>query len=218
MKKSKIFKRAVALRKKGFSYREISHKLSISKSTASLWLKDIKLSPEAHKRINSLGIKGRKKGIETSKRKRQKEDKLIEKKVRDYFSDKDLTRIDPKIACALLYWSEGTKEERNKRVSFINADHNMIKYFLYVFRKSFDIDERKFKALIHLHEYHNEKKQIEFWSSVTNIPRSQFNNSYIKSNTGKNKKKNYPGCVSVRYSDAKIYKELMLIIKMLTKI
>ncbi len=215
--KSNIRKRAILLREKGFSFREISEKIGIAKSTASLWLRDIDLSRKAKKRITELGIRGRKKGIETNKKKRKVEDDLIREKVRKYFSNSEHLKIDPKIACALLYWCEGTKCNGNKAVSFSNADPEMIKYFLYVFRQAFKLNEKKFRALIHLHEYHNAKKQLIFWSGVTDISTEQFNKSYIKSNTGKNKKENYPGCVNVKYSDVKIYRELMFIIKRLLR-
>lgn len=215
--KSGAKSKAILLRKKGFSFREISEKLGISKGTASLWLRDIKLSKSAKKRIYKLGADGRNKGNETNKRKREISSDVARKKVEKYFSDGVKFRIEPKIACALLYWGEGTKYDNNKAVSFTNADPEMIKYFLQVFRKAFDLDERRFRALIHLHEYHDIKKQIDFWSKITMIPVGQFNKSYLKKNTGKNKKENYPGCINIKYSDVKIYRELMFIITELVK-
>lgn len=205
--------KAEKLRKQGFSFKEISGKLKISKSTASLWLRDIELSKIAKERIHKLGVDGRNRGNGTMTRKREMESDIIRKKVDRYFLDNANLKVDPKIACALLYWGEGTKHEGNKAVSFINADPEMIKYFLRAFRSSFDLEEGKFRALMHLHEYHNVEKQLKFWSNITEIPIGQFNKSYLKKNTGKNKKENYPGCVSVKYSDVKIYRELMFIIK-----
>lgn len=214
----KLKEEAIALRKKGFSFREISETLHISKSTASLWLRDIKISKKARGRIIELSVNGRNKGIETNREKREVENDIIKNKVEKYFSNSAQLKIDPKIACALLYWGEGTKCIGNKSVSFMNADPEMIKYFLYVFRAAFNPEEKKFRALIHLHEYHSEKDQIKFWSNITKIPINQFNKSYLKKNTGKNKKENYPGCISIRYSNNKIYKELMFIIEKLKSI
>ena len=214
----KLKERAISLRKKGFSFREISEILYISKSTASLWLRNIKLSASARQRISKLGVNGRNKGIETNRAKRETENDTIRNKVVKYFSNSIQSKIEPKIACALLYWGEGTKYDGNKSVSFMNADPEMIKYFLCVFRVAFELEEKKFRALIHLHEYHDIKKQIRFWSNITKIRINQFNKSYLKKNTGKNKKIGYPGCISIRYSDIKIYKELMFIIEKLKAI
>lgn len=215
---SKIKESAISLRKRGYSLSEISRRLRISQSTASLWLKDIRLSMEAERRIHDLGVNGRKRAVETNRRRRDEEDMLISEKVTTYLESFRGRNVDPKIACALLYWCEGTKYDGNKSVSFINADPEMIRYFIRVFRESFLLDEKKFRALIHLHEYHDEERQLVFWSRITNIPINQFNKPHRKEHTGKSKKEGYPGCVSIRYSDSKIYKELMLIIKKLANI
>lgn len=213
MLRSEIKKSAVALRKKGHSLSEISQKLDISQSTASLWLKDITLSKKAQSRIHDLSSDGRKKAVETNRKKRVVEDIKIAEKVGEYFFKRPA--IDPKLACALLYWGEGTKYDGNTSISFMNADSEMIRYFLCAFRRAFPVDEKKFRALVHLHEYHDTGKQLRFWSTVTRIPIDQFNKSYMKKNTGKSKKEGYPGCISIRYSDNKIYKELMLVIRRL---
>jgi hypothetical protein len=105
----------------------------------------------------------------------------------------------------------------NKSVSFINSDPEMIKYFLDVFRKAFKVDEKKFRALIHLHEYHDIDKQTDFWSKITRIPKEQFTKPYRKENGGKRKRENYQGCVSIRYNDRKIAKELIFLVKELSK-
>lgn len=208
-----VKQKAIKLRRKGYSQNEIRQLFGISQSTASLWLKGIKLSEKAQQRIQLLGDQGREKALESNRRRRTLESVDIQKRVEEYFSKG--IKLDPKIACALLYWGEGTKHSANSSVSFMNADPAMIEYFLSVFRKAFFLDEKKLRALVHLHEYHDIKKQQEFWSSVTQIPLSQFNKSYIKPHTGKNKKDNYPGCISIRYSDSKIYKEIMAVIQKL---
>lgn len=207
----------MVLRKSGHSLSEISQRLNIAQSTVSLWLRNIELSEKAKKRIKDRGIHGREKGLETNKKRREVEGIKIAEKVEEYFRSRK-QRIDSKIACALLYWGEGTKYVGNKSVSFINADPEMIQYFLRVFRDSFPLDEKRFRALIHLHEYHDADKQLTFWSNITKIPIDQFNKSYLKKNTGKSRKEDYPGCISIRYSDSKIYKELMYVIKKLGKL
>jgi hypothetical protein len=209
---------AEKLRKKGFSFLEISKKLGISKSTAYLWLRNIKLTKNAQRRITQLGNNGRRKGVASNKIKRDLEEFKISNKVKQYFKKFNINEFDGKITCALLYWCEGAKNKGNSAVSFSNADPEMIQYFLLAFRRSFDIVEKKFRGLIHLHEYHDAKKQLRYWSGITGIPVSQFSKSFFKKNTGINKKENYPGCLNIRYYDSKIYKEIIIIIKHLVKI
>ena len=121
-----------------------------------------------------------------------------------------------KIICSLIYWCEGGKNDGG-RVNFTNSDPQLMRYFLKIFRKSFSLSENKFRALLHIHEYHQEKKQIRFWSKVTKIPIKQFSKSFHKKNTGKNTRAGYPGCLSVRYYDSKIQKELVFICKEIFK-
>lgn len=56
----------------------------------------------------------------------------------------------------------------------------MIDTFLRLFRNSYQLNEKKLRALIHLHEYHNEEEMRIFWSKVTGIPLDQFSKSYMK--------------------------------------
>ena len=215
----KLKERAISLRKKGFSFREISEVLYISKSTASLWLKDVELSVKAKDRIKKLGIEGREKGNITRREATEKENKLIRRKSEGILEE--LKNIEnnisfSKLICAILYWCEGGKLDGG-RMSFINSDPSMVSYFLKMFRKSFNISESKFRISIHLHSYHNPKKQIEFWSKVTNISSRQFIKPFLKKNSGKIKRDNYQGCISIRYYDYKVRKELIDLYKTLSK-
>ena len=64
---------------------------------------------------------------------------------------------------------------------------------------------------MHLHEYHDEEKQKKYWSKIANIPLKQFHRSFLKQNTKKRIRDNYPGCVSVSYYNAQIAKELIVL-------
>lgn len=77
-----------------------------------------------------------------------------------------------------------------------------------MFRIAFDVEEGKFRALIHVHDYHNESEIKEYWSSITNIPLKQFHKSYLKQNTKIRLRENYRGTISIRYQDALIALEL----------
>lgn len=209
-------KEAIRLRKKGFSFREISKKLKISKSTASLWLGDVELSAEAKDRIQSLSEAGRKNAAKTVKNRIEREDLEILKRVKESVENCSMSKSDLKVVCALLYWCEGGKTDKAK-LSFINSNPKLVEYFIDTFRKAFDIDEKRFRALIHLHEYHDIHQQTKFWSNLTRIPKKQFSKPYNKPNTGKQKKNGYQGCISVRYYGRKIRQEMMFLIDEISK-
>ena len=77
--KKEIKQRAIILRRSGFSFREISETLRISKSTASLWCRSEALNKKAKTRIKSLGDIGREKGKITAQNKRRNQLILIDK-------------------------------------------------------------------------------------------------------------------------------------------
>lgn len=132
--------RATDLRARGHSFREISEILNISKSTASLWTRNIKLSKQADKRIERLSVWGRQKAVNTNRQKRVAVDEEILKKVENAFTDNNFSGFDLKVACALLYWCEGSK---GNKMTFTNSDPEMIKFYLTTLRSAFIIDEKK---------------------------------------------------------------------------
>lgn len=215
MKYTYLKQRAIKLRKEGFSLKEISDKLHISKSTASTWLKYVKINKIGKNKLNKKIDSARKRGISKIKNKREKEYQKIEIKSKIVLKNFKKNIVTNKILCSLLYWCEGGKTE--SAIYFTNSDPILIKYFLKLLRESFNINEDKFRVCLHLHSYHNDKIQKIFWSKVTNIPINRFFKIYKKINTGKTKKYNYQGCVSIRYYDYKILKEINYIIKYLTK-
>lgn len=208
--------KVINLRKKGFSLKEISEKLSIAKSTASIWLRNINLDKKAQKRLEKRRILGQ---YKTQLLRREKRKRIL--KEYSTQSAKQISKIKfdknfYKLLCAMLYWGEGAKTI-DTQVKFTNSDPVMIATFLELLRKSFVLDKKKFRVLIHLHEYHDKEKQKKFWSKITKIPISQFHKSYRKPHTKKRIRDNYPGCIAISYYDHSIAKELISLYNMLAK-
>ncbi|MEK7172345.1 MAG: helix-turn-helix domain-containing protein [Patescibacteria group bacterium] len=207
--RSKILKqKAISMRKEGWSIPQISKKLGIAKSTASLWVSKIPLPQNILDQIKDKELIGREKGLAVMKARRY----LAQLQIQDG-ADKFIKKLKLlnkknilKLLVAVLFWCEGSK--RTSEVRFTNSDPKLVRVFLYTIRKAFNINELKFRALVHLHEYHNKKRQHHFWSTVTGIPLNQFTKPYLKPHTGKRKRDNYQGCISIRYADANIAKEL----------
>lgn len=197
---------AISLRKKGFSLKEIAEKLGLAKSTASKWLSPIVLSKEAKLRLQKRKLLGQYKSMLTKQRKRIEREKELNKIAYQTIKTIHFTKPLEKLCCALIWWCEGNKT--TQFVRFTSSDVSLVRIFLKLFRSAFDVDEKKFRILMHLHRYHNEQRQKDFWSKITKIPPNQFNRSFQKPNTGKRTQKDYPGCVAVGYYDSKIAKEL----------
>ncbi len=207
--------KAIALRKQGYSLKEISEHLKIAKSTASVWLSSINLSVSAQKRLAKKQILGQYKTVLLKRELKNLRIKADEAKAYRIIRNLSFSQGYIKLCCALMWWCEGNKNSSFLR--FTSSDVTLIKNYLSLLRKGFALDESKFRVLVHLHTYHNDDTQKKFWSQVTKIPLSQFNKSFQKKNTGKRTKENYPGCIALTYYDAKIAKELEALYNEFTK-
>ena len=201
--------RAIRLRKRGYSLKEIAGQLKIMKSTVSLWVRNIDLNEIAKARLLTK-IKAGQFAAGESKRKK------VRNQMEDYYRSattalkgRKLDDISSKLLCAMIYWCEGAKNHY-AGVRFTNSDPNLIKSFLHLLRKSFVIDEKKFRVCIHLHKYHDPAKQLDFWSQITNIKKSQFIKPYQKPNTGKRIREGYQGCATIYYHSNDLARRLLM--------
>lgn len=200
--KTKLKLRALQLREKGYSVKELHTKLGVSKGTISLWVRDVDLSEKAKRRLESLYTQGQLISQRVIKEKTRQKNKIA-----DQFASKTMGNLNlsPEVKillCAMIWWCEGGKALSNS-VTFTNSDPDLIKSFLFLFREAFSPDEKKFRILLHLHDYHNEVELKNFWSKATKVSLGQFNRTHWKKSDHKFKKEGYKGCVKLSYYDVK---------------
>lgn len=200
--------KAIKLRSRGHSLNEISDLLKISKSSASLWLRDVPLSEQARKIIFQKREHARLKSALTHHAQLRKRLDEAEAFADETVSTIKLDKAMSRVMCSLLYWCEGEKTNTDKTLTFANSDPKLTATFLAMLRKGFEVNEKKFRVCLHLHDYHDEKRQIAFWSRITGIPATQFSKTYNKPHTGKRTKEGYAGCASIRYYDTRIARQV----------
>ena len=182
---------ALKLRQKGESIKGIAEKLGISKSTISLWCRDIELSAKQiqklHERMLVGSLKGRIKGARTQyERRLQKIENFRKQGIIDIGK---LSERDFLLSGLTLYWGEGSKKGR--RVRLTNSDPEIIKFMMIWFRKNWGIEDSKFILRIGINQIHkNRIEEVEkYWSKITSIPREQFGKTtLIKAKNKKNYK------------------------------
>lgn len=206
---SLLRQRAIQLRQEGTSIPGIAKQLSIAKSTASYWVRSISLSERFQKHLLSKRLEGCEKGREVMRMRRLLENEKHAKEMSALISrlQKKINKDFWKLFAAILFWCEGGKRQLNQ-VTFTNSDPALVSIFLFAVRGGFELDENKFRIVLHLHSYHEEIKQKLFWSNVTGISTSQFTKSYHKPHTKVRRREGYQGCVSLKYFDARIAKKL----------
>jgi len=197
MSKSKLKDKALGLRSKGFSYREILKKIPVTKSTISLWCRSVDLTIKQRKRLvnksRTRGLVGIK-AIQTMFWKRR-----CGAFVEGVDMSKRLSDKDPEfIAGLMLYWAEGTK---SNTTAVTNSDPRIINYMVKWFGCYFNVKPQQFSVGLHLHPGQDENRIKNYWSKLTGIPLINFRKSFIKlrgSGYRKNRLQNGVAKIAVR--------------------
>lgn len=195
---------------------EVATKLKVSQSSVSLWTKDIVLSPEAQKRIHSI-VLSRRDAVANTLRKKKRNRLELADRVATEEMHLGISFLRPNMfsLLAMIYFCEGNKNDSN--VGFTNSDPELMRLFIQLLRKCFSLDESKFRACLHAHDYHDIEKQKKFWSGVIDIPLQQFTRTYNKKSAHVFKKLGYQGCLRVNYYDAHVARVLLAFAKKLMK-
>lgn len=204
---SKIEERdqAISLREKGKTYNEILSVIPVSKSTLSLWLRDIGLTKSQSQRITKLKHESQLRGA--AARKRTRIDATTEifndsKKTLGIFSKRDLF-----ILGIGLYWAEGTKEKTYRPsvpVEFANSDPEMIRIYMKWIKMFLNVKNENIQLILHIHQ--NRLQELDsfklFWAKVTGLDLKNFASIVVKKHIPKTKRKNisdtYKGLLAIR--------------------
>jgi hypothetical protein len=206
MKLQEKFK-AVEMRTDGKSYSEILKSINVSKSTLSLWLRDIELTQDQKNKL----LIGRKKSQHlAAKAKQQKRIRLTEQIVLE--SKKEVVKFikNPLFLSGLmLYWAEGDKSEKTEAVKFSNSDARMVRIIMRWFREICKVPEQKFRVCIHMHALHCRGDIEEYWSDITGISLKQFYKTQIKPTSLKQRKnKLYDGTCAISVCNKNLFRKI----------
>jgi transcriptional regulator with XRE-family HTH domain len=196
--------RARALRLSGMTVPDIAASLGVSRSSVSLWVRD-------------LGVEIRRRRLVGVRPNRLRDERLAEIEEMDRLGVARLGVLDRQAflaAGAALYAGEGAK--RDGTVAFANSDPGLIAMFCAWFRSFFEIDERRLRCSLYLHEGLDVDAALAFWSEVTNIPAHQFRKPYrAVPKAGIRHNKHEHGCVTVVYASSRTHRALMGVVRAL---
>jgi hypothetical protein len=205
-------KRARELRIQGKSLSEIQSEVGCSRSTISLWIKDIELTKEQKARLDSKQARGRAAAADHPNSPKHKWRKIrSDCRSEGYRSMGDrLNQRDLKMIATALYWGEGGKGTQ-QGVRLSNGDPKVIYTFLRYLREVEEIEESRLKACLHIHPHLDEGAAMNFWSEVTEIPRQRFHKTQKKvSRSSQSKKDNLPmGVLAIIYPDVRLWEKIM---------
>lgn len=199
--------RATRLRKMGRSYNEILKKIRVSKSTLSIWLRDIELTDIQ----KAVLLKGRQRSRYAGAKARQQERivrsrKIIEESIKevDNFYEKPLF-----LSGLMLYWAEGDKSDSTEHVKFSNSDPALVQLMMRWFRETCKVSEGRFRITIHMHQLHCRPEIERYWSTITNIPLRQFYKTQIKPTSLRQRRnKLYDGTCAVIVNNKDLFRKI----------
>ncbi len=194
---------AIRMRKEGATYTQIKDRVRVSKSTLSLWLRDMPLSKERMDEVRGKNPRRIERYRETMRKKREQRLASVRKRL-----ERDigvLSKRDMLIGGMFLYWGEGGKTEYTTTV-LTNTDPGMINFFI-AWLQLLGVEKENIRIYVHLYIDMNIAREISYWSKVTGIPKKQFRKPYIK--TSRQSEISYPqrfshGTCNVIYSNRDI--------------
>jgi len=133
--------------------------------------------------------------------------RLSEKKTID--SIKNIDALSAKIYASLIYWCEGAKYPSTRRLEFTNSDPELLCVFINLLRKSFSVDEKKFRVHVQVHTTHKYADIKKYWSKCLNISPTQFIKPTKTKPRGKKHRKEYLGTCTLRYYDYRLQLKLI---------
>jgi hypothetical protein len=193
------------LRAAGRTLAEIAGELHVSKSSVSLWVRDVPFTPSksrtgAQRRRNPL-----------------RERKLRQIEELDRAGIAWIGRLSEAAFLAsgtALYAGEGSK--RDGSVSFANSDPDMMRFFCAWLRHFFPIDEARLRVNVYLHVGLDLDAAESFWSEVTGVPRAQFRAPYrAVPDPSIRTSKHVRGCCYVTYSCSRTHRAIMGLVRAL---
>ena len=200
--------RARDLRAEGWPYNDIAAELGVSKSSVSLWCRDVEPDEAAWAARASAN---RNFGARNRTPNRLQLAKAAEIETCRALAASligELSSRDRFVAGIALYAGEGAKTEG--AVKFANSDPRMIRFFVSWLLEFFEIDEARLRLRLYLHEGLDLDEAERFWSAVTGIPNSQFVKPYRAVPDSSIRRTKHPmGCPSVVYNCARTLRTIL---------
>jgi len=154
-------------RGEGRSIKEIARIVGVSVSSVSLWVRDIKLTPEQNAallaRNPAHNRQGKGRAIAAANRRAER--------ISAQQSGRNLARSGEAlhVAGCMLYWAEGAKHRNTIR--FSNSDPEMVRFFVKFLRTYFDVPDEAIRLTCNLFADHlDRQREIErYWLSIADL-------------------------------------------------
>lgn len=206
--RGKVVERARAreLRAAGWALQDIAAELGVSRSSVSVWVRDVSFTPRPRRRT------ARVRAPNALQRAKQAEIEAMNR-----LGLACLGALDDHgflAAGAALYAGEGAKTDGV--VKFANSGPALVAFFCAWLRRFFEVDETRLRLTVYLHQGLDLAAAVDFWTSVTGIPVEQVNKPYrAVADAGRRSSKHVHGCAYVTYACSRTHRAVMGLVRAL---
>ncbi|AKJ12643.1 hypothetical protein ABB07_22215 [Streptomyces incarnatus] len=198
--KDALRERARELRRQGWTYNEIQAELGCSKSSVSLWVRDLphpepKRTPEEQRARMNAGLAR----LRAEQDRERAATKQAAAATIGELSDRELF-----ILGVALYWAEGTKDKphaRRESVEFVNSDPTMITVFL-AWLDLLGVERDRLHCRVMIHESADVDAAERYWAALVGVDRALLGKTTLKKHNPTTVRKNtgdrYRGCLGIK--------------------
>ncbi|MFE9973034.1 hypothetical protein ACFYRD_20315 [Streptomyces hirsutus] len=197
--KDDLREKARELRLQGWTYDQIQVELGCSKSSISLWVRDLPKPERRRSREEASAIARR--GWEATLRLREEERQRTRQQAMSEVGP--LTDRELFVLGVGLYWAEGSKSKpysRRERITFVNSDPDMITVFL-AWLDLLEADPASLRFAVQIHETADVAAAEKFWADHVGISTTDLMKTTLKRHNPRTNRKNttddYRGCLRV---------------------
>ncbi|MFE3327653.1 hypothetical protein [Streptomyces sp. NPDC059176] len=197
--KDDLREQARELRLQGMTYDQIQLELGCSKSSISLWVRDLpkprpRYTDDERRALMRAGLAR----LQAARNEAREETKQAAREAVGRLSDRELF-----IAGVTLYWAEGAKDKTYRRsevLQFINSDPNVITLYLR-WLELLGVTRDRMHFRVSIHETADVGGAERFWADLAGIDASTFKKATLKRHnprtTRKNTEEAYRGCLVI---------------------
>ncbi|KDN79244.1 hypothetical protein DF19_33965 [Streptomyces olindensis] len=205
--------RARELHLQGWTYDRIQVELGCSKSSISLWVRDL---PKPERRAPAEQAK-------LASQRRWEHELAVRDEERQQTKEAakqaigDLSPRELFLTGVALYWAEGAKDkvhgrQRRENLQFINSDPNVIRFYLR-WLKSLGVEDERLRFRVYIHESADVTGAETFWAELVGVDASTFQRTTLKKHNPRTVRKNvgdsYRGCLAIYVTkSAELYRRM----------
>lgn len=199
------------LRLQGWTYDQIQVELGCSKSSISLWVRDL---PRPERRNPAEQAK-------LAARKRWEHELAVRDEMRQQTKAAaaqetgEMSHRDLFLTGVALYWAEGAKDKpyaRRENVLFVNSDPGVIRLYL-AWLRLLGVEPERLQYRVMIHITADVEAAKRYWAEPAGVDASVFQKTTIKKHNPRTVRKNvgesYRGCLVIRISQgADLYRRI----------